>query len=132
MGRLFLVRHAQASFLSQNYDQLSPLGGTQARLLGQYWAQHHVLFDRVGTGPGPAPSPDRATCRRSLSQSNVWRAWGPLGARFIHREIVRSARLKASVQECKAREIAIARGFWKTTLMLLISKMDGVLARHRN
>lgn len=51
MGRLFLVRHAQASFLSQNYDQLSPLGETQARLLGQYWAQQHVLFDHVGMGP---------------------------------------------------------------------------------
>jgi broad specificity phosphatase PhoE len=51
MGRLFLVRHALASFLSQNYDQLSPLGETQALLLGQYWAHHHVLFDRVGMGP---------------------------------------------------------------------------------
>lgn len=51
MGRLFLVRHAQASFLSQNYDQLSSLGETQARLLGHYWAQHHVLFDLIGTGP---------------------------------------------------------------------------------
>jgi broad specificity phosphatase PhoE len=51
MGRLFLVRHAQASFLSQNYDQLSALGETQARLLGEFWAQRHVVFDRVCTGP---------------------------------------------------------------------------------
>ncbi len=51
MGRLFLVRHAQASFLSQNYDQLSPLGETQARLLGEYWAQRYVHFDHVSTGP---------------------------------------------------------------------------------
>jgi broad specificity phosphatase PhoE len=51
MGRLFLVRHAQASFLSQNYDQLSPLGETQARLLGEYWAQRNVVFDRVCAGP---------------------------------------------------------------------------------
>lgn len=50
MGRLFLVRHAQASFLSQNYDRLSTLGETQARLLGEYWAQRHAVFDRVGTG----------------------------------------------------------------------------------
>jgi hypothetical protein len=27
MGILFLVRHAQASFLEQNYDKLSALGG---------------------------------------------------------------------------------------------------------
>jgi broad specificity phosphatase PhoE len=51
MGRLFLVRHAQASFLSQNYDQLSQLGETQSRLLGEYWARHRVAFDRVCTGP---------------------------------------------------------------------------------
>lgn len=51
MGRLFLVRHAQASFLSQNYDQLSPRGQAQARLLGGYWAKHNVVFDRVCTGP---------------------------------------------------------------------------------
>ena len=51
MGRLFLVRHAQASFLSQNYDQLSPRGEMQARLLGVYWAKHNVVFDRVCSGP---------------------------------------------------------------------------------
>ena len=51
MGRLFLVRHAQASFLQQNYDQLSALGETQGRLLGEYWAQRNVVFDRACTGP---------------------------------------------------------------------------------
>ena len=51
MGRLFLVRHAQASFLSQNYDQLSARGETQARLLGGYWARRKVVFDRVCAGP---------------------------------------------------------------------------------
>jgi broad specificity phosphatase PhoE len=52
MGRLFLARHAQASFLSHNYDKLSTLGETQARLLGEYWAQRNVVFDRVGSGRG--------------------------------------------------------------------------------
>lgn len=51
MGTLFLVRHAQASFLEQNYDKLSQLGEAQARLLGEYWAQRNVVFDRVATGP---------------------------------------------------------------------------------
>lgn len=51
MGRLVLVRHAQASSLSQNYDQLSALGQTQARLLGEYWVRRNVIFDRVCTGP---------------------------------------------------------------------------------
>ncbi len=51
MSRLFIVRHAQASFLEPNYDKLSPLGETQARLLGEYWAGHGVTFDRGCTGP---------------------------------------------------------------------------------
>lgn len=51
MGRLFLVRHAQASFLSENYDRLSELGVRQARLLGEYWAQRNVVLSRICTGP---------------------------------------------------------------------------------
>jgi broad specificity phosphatase PhoE len=51
MSRLFLVRHAQASFLAADYDKLSPLGETQARLLGEYWARRKLHFDRVGCGP---------------------------------------------------------------------------------
>src|SRR5712692_753897 len=51
MGQLFLVRHAQASFPGRNYDRLSQTGETQARLLGEYWARHRVMFDRVYSGP---------------------------------------------------------------------------------
>jgi broad specificity phosphatase PhoE len=51
MGILFLVRHAQASFLEQNYDKLSKLGEAQTRLLGEYWARRNVVFDRVYVGP---------------------------------------------------------------------------------
>ena len=51
MSVVFLVRHAQASFLEPDYDKLSKLGETQAHLLGEYWAQHKIAFDRVCTGP---------------------------------------------------------------------------------
>jgi len=51
MGRLILVRHAQASFLAADYDKLSPLGERQSRLLGEYWVQRKVSFDRVFSGP---------------------------------------------------------------------------------
>ncbi|MFZ0739779.1 MAG: histidine phosphatase family protein [Candidatus Acidiferrales bacterium] len=51
MSRLFLVRHGQASFLEADYDKLSPLGETQSRLLGEYWARRSMLFDRIATGP---------------------------------------------------------------------------------
>jgi broad specificity phosphatase PhoE len=51
MGRVFLVRHAQASFLAPDYDKLSATGEAQARVLGEYWARHKVTLDRVSTGP---------------------------------------------------------------------------------
>jgi broad specificity phosphatase PhoE len=51
MGILYIVRHAQASFLQPNYDQLSALGETQSRLLGEHWAQRKITFDRVSVGP---------------------------------------------------------------------------------
>jgi broad specificity phosphatase PhoE len=51
MGRVFLVRHAQASFLEPVYDKLSATGEAQARVLGEYWARHKSVFDRVCTGP---------------------------------------------------------------------------------
>jgi broad specificity phosphatase PhoE len=51
MGVLVLIRHAQASFLEPDYDKLSKLGESQARLLGEYWVGHKIVFDRVCTGP---------------------------------------------------------------------------------
>ena len=51
MSHLLLVRHGQASFLEQDYDKLSAKGEMQGRLLGCYWTEHKVLFDRVYTGP---------------------------------------------------------------------------------
>jgi broad specificity phosphatase PhoE len=51
MSTLTLVRHGQASFFSENYDQLSPLGEQQARLLGEYWVRRGARFDEVYTGP---------------------------------------------------------------------------------
>ena len=51
MGQLFLVRHAQASFLEPDYDKLSALGENQARLLGKYLAVRRIIFERACTGP---------------------------------------------------------------------------------
>ena len=51
MSSLTLVRHGQASFFADEYDQLSALGETQACLLGDYWARRGHAFDEVYTGP---------------------------------------------------------------------------------
>jgi broad specificity phosphatase PhoE len=51
MSHLFLVRHAQASFLEQTYDKLSALGEMQSALLGEFWARRKFVFDRACSGP---------------------------------------------------------------------------------
>lgn len=50
MGTLYLVRHGQASFGADDYDQLSALGRRQSERLGQYLAQRGVRIDAAITG----------------------------------------------------------------------------------
>ncbi|WP_226667656.1 histidine phosphatase family protein [Microbulbifer aggregans] len=50
MPEIHVVRHGQASFGSDNYDQLSELGWQQARWLGEHWAADGQAFDRIVCG----------------------------------------------------------------------------------
>lgn len=51
MSSLLLVRHAQASFFADEYDQLSAVGEQQARLLGEFWIRGQFRIDAVYVGP---------------------------------------------------------------------------------
>jgi broad specificity phosphatase PhoE len=50
MSTIYLVRHGQASFGTDNYDQLSATGREQIRHLGQYFAESGERIDRVYSG----------------------------------------------------------------------------------
>jgi len=50
MGTLYLVRHGQASFGSDDYDQLSELGRKQSVRLGEYFARKGIHFDGLIAG----------------------------------------------------------------------------------
>src|SRR5260370_25871932 len=50
MGAIYLVRHGQAAFGTDDYDRLTPMGFMQARLLGAYFGLRQVRFDAVYTG----------------------------------------------------------------------------------
>jgi broad specificity phosphatase PhoE len=82
MGAIYLVRHGQAAFGTDDYDRLTPTGFMQARLLGAYFGLRQVRFDAVytgtlrrhaetaqgifeGTAAGDAPDPQR---RRGLDE----------------------------------------------------------------
>jgi len=50
MGTLYLVRHGQASFGADNYDQLSARGMQQSVRLGEYFSQKGLQFEAALTG----------------------------------------------------------------------------------
>jgi broad specificity phosphatase PhoE len=51
LSTLLVVRHAQASFRSDDYDRLSELGQRQARVLADHWTERRVRPDAVWVGP---------------------------------------------------------------------------------
>jgi broad specificity phosphatase PhoE len=50
MANIYLIRHAQASFGTKNYDRLSALGRRQAEVLGHYLRDCEIQFDAIVSG----------------------------------------------------------------------------------
>jgi broad specificity phosphatase PhoE len=50
MSELYLIRHGQASFHSDNYDQLNDTGHAQVRTLAEFWQSLGQRFDAVYSG----------------------------------------------------------------------------------
>jgi broad specificity phosphatase PhoE len=50
MASLYLIRHGQASFGSDHYDQLSPLGQRQADVSGRFFADVGLHFVQAASG----------------------------------------------------------------------------------
>ncbi|HEX4879880.1 MAG TPA: histidine phosphatase family protein [Limnobacter sp.] len=50
MGSIYLIRHGQASFDSADYDELSPLGHTQAAQLGAWFKARKVRLHGLFSG----------------------------------------------------------------------------------
>jgi len=51
MSVLYVIRHGQASFGNEKYDQLSELGKIQSRFLGCFLRQCKIEFDLFFSGP---------------------------------------------------------------------------------
>ncbi|GAA0855985.1 histidine phosphatase family protein [Aliiglaciecola litoralis] len=69
MSVIYLIRHGQASFGQQNYDQLSPLGHQQANLLGQSLASRVGTFDKVVLGSMLRHKQTLDNCLPAMGQS---------------------------------------------------------------
>jgi broad specificity phosphatase PhoE len=64
MATIYLIRHGQASFGAENYDQLSALGGRQADATGEYLARIGIKLDAAYSGN---LSRQLETCERALA-----------------------------------------------------------------
>jgi broad specificity phosphatase PhoE len=71
MSELFLVRHAQASFGTDDYDRLSELGRQQARWLGEHFRYRKLEFDRVLCGSMVRHCETVAEIHRGMNRGNA-------------------------------------------------------------
>lgn len=113
MGKLVLVRHGQAMFHGDDYDQLSPLGEEQMRQLGAFWAQHGFVPDRVVSGPlkrqRHSAAIVKSVCGSAWPEPETVEAWSELPAeamaqRFLPQlaaECNRTRELLSRFQESK-------------------------------
>ena len=67
MATIYLVRHGQASFGAEDYDQLSDLGRRQAVVVGEYFRDRGVSFDAVYSGD---LSRQRETARLAIASQS--------------------------------------------------------------
>ncbi len=69
MATIYLIRHGQASFGKENYDQLSELGHQQAVRLGDVLSQRLPNFDAVHLGSMLRHKQTAENCLRGFEQS---------------------------------------------------------------
>lgn len=75
MGQIYLVRHGQASFGAADYDQLSELGYEQSRLLGVWFAQCGIRFDRVVVGGLKRHQQTAEACLGAMPEAPPVESW---------------------------------------------------------
>jgi broad specificity phosphatase PhoE len=78
MGTLYLVRHGQASFGADDYDQLSELGHRQSVRLGEYFAHQGIRFDGLIAGTLRRHKQTLAGILQGMDQAGEHLAWDGL------------------------------------------------------
>jgi broad specificity phosphatase PhoE len=75
MGTLYLVRHGQASFGADDYDQLSELGERQSVRLGEYFAEREIHFGALIAGTLRRHKQTLAGILRGMNHAGEHLAW---------------------------------------------------------
>jgi broad specificity phosphatase PhoE len=106
----YLVRHAQASFGSENYDRLSELGVRQSEILGDYFRTLGLRFDRAYSG---SMQRQAATARTVLSRLDGGFAAALVTSAAEFDEIDASAIIRSQVAELIREDPSISEAFTK-------------------
>ena len=89
MGVIYLVRHGQASFGADDYDQLSPLGQEQAKRLGEWINDCGLTISAIATGTLKRHLQSAAACSTACpTQEPVWWQEDAGFNEFDHHEIL--------------------------------------------
>lgn len=94
MSEIVLIRHGQASFGAKVYDELSPTGIRQARILADHLIAHHVEFDAVYSG----------SMKRQIDTAGAFREQSSAEGKYNGRAVVME-----SFNEYNARRLLLAR-----------------------
>lgn len=87
MGKIYLIRHGQASFEADDYDQLSALGFQQATALGQHFAQRNVQATNIFSGSLKRHQQTAEHCLNAMDQAAQWQELKGLNE-YNHQEII--------------------------------------------
>ncbi len=71
MSSLTLIRHGQATFYKDHYDELSSLGQKQATALGKYMLEAEMRFDAVYSGPLKRQKQTQSLVQEVFSEKRV-------------------------------------------------------------
>lgn len=84
MGTLYLVRHGQASFGADDYDELSELGHAQSVRLGAWFAHQGIRFDGLIAGTLRRHKQTLAGILQGMDQAGEHLAWDGLNEYDSH------------------------------------------------
>jgi broad specificity phosphatase PhoE len=108
MGQIYLVRHGQASFGAADYDQLSALGAEQSRILGAWFGQCGIRFDRVVVGGLKRHRQTAEACLGAMQDVPPPESWIEDAGleEYDHIEMLHRSRPELAEREAMARFLA--------------------------
>ena len=104
MGTLYLVRHGQASFGADDYDQLSPLGEQQCAQLGRYFGERGIRFEAALVGSLRRQAQSLQNIQLGLGSALATQVWPGLNE-YDSEAVIRTVHPGPLVKPTNAEEV---------------------------